>query len=269
VSSKSLASRALVLARLVVVVVVVVWTTARPALADDEDPRPRNALSACAAGDVKGGVAILAELYAQTRDPSFVFNQGRCYQQNGQLEPARPRFAEYLRVGTKEPPEDLERAKGFIKEIDEALAEQRAHPVPPPAAVVTTPPAAAASPAPEGRARTYRITGMALAALGLAAAGTGVYMTIQVRSLENDVEQRFSTMNSVVTDPAALQRQLSDGGRYETWQWISYGISIAALAGAATTLALGGTFSSAERSTLAVAPTVSSGGAGGVLHFRF
>src|SRR5262249_14192761 len=101
------------------------------ARADDpaggEDKRPTTALAACASGDVNKGIAILGELYAETRNPSYVFNQGRCYQKNNKLEEARGSFNEYLSIGTNEPAEDIQRAQGFIKEIDEALARQRAN----------------------------------------------------------------------------------------------------------------------------------------------
>ncbi|HEY7376850.1 MAG TPA: hypothetical protein VIF57_32125, partial [Polyangia bacterium] len=54
-----------------------------------EDKRPNTALAACASGDVNKGIAILGELYAETRNPAYVFNQGRCYQKNNKLEEAR------------------------------------------------------------------------------------------------------------------------------------------------------------------------------------
>ena len=109
-----------------------------------EDKRPNAALAACASGDVTKGIAILGELYAETRNPSYVFNQGRCFQKNNKLEQARGSFTEYLRIGTNEPPEDLQRAQAFVKEIDATLEQQRASQ---PAPVVTAP-ATAAAPTP-------------------------------------------------------------------------------------------------------------------------
>jgi hypothetical protein len=248
------------------------------AAADEEDPRPRAALAACARGEVKQGIDVLAELYVQTRNPSFVFNQGRCYQQNGQLELARARFAEYLRVGNNEPIDDIRRAEAFIKEIDDQLARQK---LPGPAAAApagTSPPdtallTASASAAPsEGRGGYLRASGIALTVLGVAAIGTGVYLSFKVQALEDDVERRFAMMG-VVTDPAALQRELTDGGRYETWQWISYGLGVAALAGAATTFALGGWpvggRSASEPPAVVVTPVASAGSIGGLMRLRF
>jgi hypothetical protein len=258
-----------------VVVVVGLFAVALPAsraaadqaAAPQEDPRPRAALGACGSGDVKKGISILAELYAETRNPSFVFNQARCYQQNGQLEAARQRFSEYLRVGQNEPAEDLRRAQAYVREIDDTLARQPPRPGP----IIVTAPAPDPS-AREGRARTLRATGVALTVLGLAAVGTGVYMSLKVQATTRDVENRFANMG-VVTDPGALQRELSNGGRYETWQWVSYGIGVAALAGAATTFLVGGFPFSPARSTsetsVSLTPVAMPGKVGGVFRLRF
>ena len=81
--------------------------------AANEDKRPTAALAACASGDVAKGIGILGELYAESRNPAYVFNQARCYQKNNKLEEARGAFTESLRLGTNEPPEDLQRAQGL------------------------------------------------------------------------------------------------------------------------------------------------------------
>jgi hypothetical protein len=43
----------------------------------------RLARTACLSGDYAKGVALLAELYVSTRDIIYLFNQGRCFEQNG------------------------------------------------------------------------------------------------------------------------------------------------------------------------------------------
>jgi hypothetical protein len=226
-------------------------------------------------GDVATGIGILGQLYAETRDPSFLFNQGRCYQQNGQLEQARTRFSEYLRVGKHEPPEDIGRARALMKEIDEALARQR--PAEPRLVLVAPPATAPAATTPgERQARALRVTSIALAAVGAAAVASGVYMGLKVRSIENDINGEFAGQ-AVVTDGGRLQRQLTDGARYETWQWVSYGVGVAALAGAATTFFIGrfssaaapGAAGAAERSAMVLEPVLSPGSAGGRLLVRF
>jgi hypothetical protein len=243
---------------------------ADPATAAD-DQRPNAALAACASGDVAKGISILGQLYAETRSPAYVFNQGRCYQKNNQLEQARSSFAEYLRIGTSEPPEDLQRAQAFVKEIDDELASQRARqatsaPAPAPVVVVVAPPAG------EGRRHSLRVTSIVLASIGVAAIATGAYLSLKVRQANNDINQEFAGMD-YVTDGAHLQQQLSDGERYETWQWVGYGLGVAALAGAVTTFILSGGIAggsaSSEHVALDVAPALSPDGVGGVLRMRF
>jgi len=227
-----------------------------------EDPRPNAALAACASGDVAKGISILGALYAETRNPSYVFNQARCYQKNGQLEPARSSFAEYLRIGTSEPPEDIKRAEGFVKEIDEAIARQQANA---PKPVLVTP----VSSVEEGRSRTLRVSSIVLAGLGVAAIAAGVYLSLKVQSIEDDINREFAG-EDYVTDVGRLQNQLSDGKSYETWQWVGYGVGVAALAGAATTFILSTRASgSPEHAALGVAPALSPDGVGGVLRMRF
>jgi hypothetical protein len=227
-----------------------------------DDKRPNAALAACASGDVAKGIAILGELYAETRNPSYVFNQARCYQKNGQLEPARSSFAEYLRIGTSEPPEDIKRAEGFVKEIDDALARQQAN-APTPVLVMPV------SSVEEGRNRTLRVSSIVLVGLGVAAIAAGAYLSFKVQSIEDDINRQFAG-EDYVTDVGRLQQQLADGKSYETWQWVGYGVGVAALAGAATTFILSTRTSGApEHAALGIAPAFSPDGVGGVLRMRF
>src|SRR4051812_26823182 len=85
---------------------VLVATLVVPAsLAHAAPPRTReqreaDARKACAAGHVEEGIEILADLYAGYSHPNYIYNQGRCYQENGKGEQAVARFREYLRVAT-------------------------------------------------------------------------------------------------------------------------------------------------------------------------
>ena len=231
-----------------------------------DDKRPNAALTACASGDVAKGIAILGELYAESRNPSFVFNQGRCYQKNNQLEQARGSFAEYLRIGTNEPPEDLQRAQAFVKELDDTLARQRASQS---AAVVATP---ATAPG-DGSARVLRVSSVVLAAVGVLAVGFGAAMSFKVKSTNDDLKQLYAGQ-PYVTDVARVQQLESDGSRYQTLQWVGYGVGAAAFAGAVATFILGGSkfpwsSESPERVALDVTPAVSPDGGGAVLRMRF
>jgi hypothetical protein len=227
--------------------------------AAEEDPRPRQALTACAGGEATKGIAILADLYAETRNPAFVFNQGRCYQQNGQLERAADRFREYLRVGKAEPQADIQRAQGYLKEIDEGLAARRAEEARRPEAV--------------RRSRGLRVASIALTAVSVAALATGAFLSWRVQSAEKKVEQRFAG-DGVVGLPQnpQLRGELSDGGRLETWQYVSYGVGAVTLAGAVTAVVLRGAWpwaESADTATVTAAPVVSAGGLGAVVRARF
>jgi tetratricopeptide (TPR) repeat protein len=241
---------------------------ARDALAQEAvDPRPASALSACAAGDVAKGIAILAQLYAETRNPSFVFNQGRCYQQNGQLDPARQRFQEYLRVGKNEPPEDIRRAEGYLAEIDREIARRQEEEA-----------ARAQASYPEAEARrkrTLRVVGLVLGGVAVAAAGVGIFANRKMESLESEINRK-APADGIEPDPAKtneLRELEASGYRYESVQYVSLGLALAAAAGAATTFALGGLGwpgpAPAERAQLAVAPVVSPGLVGGSLQLRF
>jgi hypothetical protein len=228
----------------------------------EPDPHAR-ALEACAAGSVAEGVALLAGLYAQTKDPTYVYNQGRCYQQNGQLEPALNRFHEYLRVGTKEPPPDIARAQGFIKEIEDSLARTRA-------IQAEQERARQAAAAPDGalsdrRRSRLHVAATLLGVVAVASITTGAVMGLRSQSIEREIDKEVQA-NPVIVDAAGLKRRLADGGRYETWQWIGYGVGVAAAAGAVTTLAFA-ELSRPAREQVAFVPV--AGGAAGLWRVTF
>jgi hypothetical protein len=106
-----------------------------------------------------------------------------------------------------------------------------------------------------------------LAGIGAVGIGAGAFMSYKVRSQEQKVEDRFG-MDAVVTDGAGLRRQLSDGGRYETWQWIGYGVGVAAAAGAITAFGIaewGSRPPAGERVVVRVAPLAGNDVRGGLL----
>ncbi|HEY0713675.1 MAG TPA: hypothetical protein VGF45_13430, partial [Polyangia bacterium] len=129
-------------ARLVALALVIVsaMVTRPVAAAPSEDPRAAEARRACATGQVDRGVDLLASIIAESGDPSAVYNQARCYQQNGRPEEALNRFREYLRIGADEKPADRRKAERFIAEL-EAELEAKAN---------RTTPVAPAAPGAEG-----------------------------------------------------------------------------------------------------------------------
>jgi hypothetical protein len=65
--------------------------------AASEAKREKQAKKACLSGDYQIGVSILADLFVETEDPVYLYNQGRCYEQNVRYIEAGERFREYLR----------------------------------------------------------------------------------------------------------------------------------------------------------------------------
>jgi hypothetical protein len=53
------------------------------------DDQERAARKACLLGDVRKGTEILADLYLDTKNPTHIYNQGRCFEQNDPDEETR------------------------------------------------------------------------------------------------------------------------------------------------------------------------------------
>jgi serine/threonine-protein kinase len=104
--------------------VVAVLLTAGAARADDIDAKERAARTACLSGDSAKGAALLAELFVATEDPVFIYNQGRCFEQNHQYDDAIARFQEYLRVGKKLRKVDKADAQKHIADCQQLLAKR-------------------------------------------------------------------------------------------------------------------------------------------------
>ena len=92
--------------------------------AGGRDNRERTARLACLSGDYAKGVAILSELFVDTTDPTYIYNQGRCFEQNLRYEEAIGRFQEYLRAGRKLSKDDQADAQKHIADCKGLLANQ-------------------------------------------------------------------------------------------------------------------------------------------------
>lgn len=184
------------------------------------DTRMTEVKRACVAGEVDKGVALLAGLYAQTNDPTAIYNQGRCYQQNARPEQAVMKFEEYLRKAKDITPEERAEVERFIAELNADI--ERAKPAPAPAPVVTPPLAEEARPG-----STLRKAGVALGALGVAAVGAGVVFGVMMMSKEDEIDRRTKAPGLV--DAPSTQGPIADGKRYETLQFVGYAVGAAAL----------------------------------------
>lgn len=96
------------------------------AWAKDIDRKEAEARMACLAGEYAKGVAILSELFVQTKIPDFIYNQGRCFEQNHRYEDAIARFREFLRVDKKISKSDRANAEKHIADCQHLLEEQPA-----------------------------------------------------------------------------------------------------------------------------------------------
>ena len=112
----------------------------RAAAAAERDPRETEARKRCLAGDVKTGVSLLAELYVEERNPTYIYNQARCYQQNGRTDEAIDHFREYLRIAHQVTDEDRQKVEGYIRELESSRSARATQPVAPPVIVPPAPP---------------------------------------------------------------------------------------------------------------------------------
>lgn len=110
------------------------------------EAKERAAKIACLKGDYATGVGILAELFVSTSEAVYIYNQGRCFEQNGKYEEAILRFREFQRKNADAslaPSERADRhtqAEKHIAECQALLDKQK------PAAVAVAPPAAPPAP---------------------------------------------------------------------------------------------------------------------------
>ena len=273
---------------------LLVLAAAHPqAWAQAEDPRPRDAKAACAAGQVDKGIALLAELYAETDQISWVYNQGRCYQQNGRPEEAINRFREYLRRDDGTNPRYKAEAEQFITELEQELRQAPAattpapQPVPEaiaaPAPIESPPPTPPVLPAsdPETTApavsadssggdrrgrRALFISSAALAGAGVVALTGAILSGVKVQSLEDETKDwtawDWMHMGEAHEDEA---------DRYEVFQWIGYSAAGLAFAGSGLCLylAMRDSGTTTETSTLSFLPLLGPQTVGGRLGLSF
>ena len=161
-----------------------------PALAAPVDKRELEARADFAAGRYQKAVDTFAQLFADTGDPLYLRNIGRCYQKMKRTQEAIDSFQEYLLKGKNLSKSERQEIEGYIKEMQALKASE----APPPAPVVTPPappPVAAPPPAPlapmpvvplgatgapatGGDGRSWRIAGIATAAGGVALIAVGI-----------------------------------------------------------------------------------------------
>jgi tetratricopeptide (TPR) repeat protein len=258
---------------------LVVVVLASPASAEKVKPktaREKAAQKACALGDYQKGVEILADLFVETGDPNLIFNSARCYQQSGRFAQALARFQEYLRKDDHLSDADKADAGRRIRECEAALAKE-AQAAPPPAAAPppvapVAPPAPAPAPPPvkpdvstkaappppgDNQGKGLRVAGIVCAAVGVAAVGAGIGLTLKTRNLSSDAEK-----NGGGTQADEDRRKT-----LETWGWAGYGVGAAAIATGVVLYVAG--WPSEKSTNVALLPALAPGGASMILQGRF
>jgi hypothetical protein len=244
----------------------------------------RTARKACLSGDYMKGVSILSDLFVDTHDPTYIFNPGRCFEQNRRYEDAIARFQEYLRAGTNLGPSDKASAEKHISDCQDLLAKQTGQPAATqaPAAPVQAPILQQASAAPPPASVTprpvpvvlqqmqpqpasapgsgLRTTGIITASIGGAAVIAGVIFNLKVNSMASDMQN---------TPGGYSDGKESDRKTYETLGWVSYGVGAACVVTGAILYVVGLKSGSRMSSPVALVPTFAPGHAGALLKGAF
>jgi hypothetical protein len=191
----------------------------RAVAAESRKALEKAAKKACAAGDFRKGIEILAGLYVDSDDTTFIFNSGRCYEQNHQWVDALDRFREYLRKTPQMTDSDRTDVDKHIADCESFLEKQEAKlsPRPAPASAFQATPvsvapesATDASSSRSGPAETVaspaydgvhdggsssgstglRITGIVLGSVGVAALAGGLILNLKANSLANNYNNK-------------------------------------------------------------------------------
>jgi hypothetical protein len=224
-----------------------------------------SARKACMMGDYQRGTDILSDLFIETKNITYVYNQARCFEQNHRWEEALDRFLEYQRKTPGVDVAEKSEVEQHIVECKSHLKEQAT--IAPPPEVPTSPKPVVAPVAPavvevvapvstpeRADGIGLRVSGIAVGVVGIAAVATGVILATKTRALTDELNKTYNR------DKAAKRDS------YETWGWVSYGVGATALV-AGTTLCIWGWRpgkSEPEASTVSVLPILSPG-MGGVL----
>jgi hypothetical protein len=246
-----------------------------PALAGSRQARERAARKACLAGDASQGVEILAELFVETKDSTYVYNQGRCFEQNRRYGDAAARFEEYLRLpDVQSSQEKTSVAQKHIADCEEKVAKERAASLPPtapPPAFVPAPPPPSPSaspavtvvdpPSPQpaaGERRWGLVTaGIVTGVVGVGGVVTGVVLNKKANSMVNEMETNLGAYSKSKTDEQKT---------YKTWAWVGYGVGAACAVAGGIMIALGASKSSGSSSSdLALMPALGPDHVGAIL----
>ncbi len=254
---------------------------AGPALGASRRAQEKTARKACLTGDYAKGVAILADLFVETRQSIYIYNQGRCYEQNRRYGDAIAQFEEYVRTADSKSAEgDIAEAEKHIALCKEKLAEETRSqllltpPAPAPVLAPTPQPLPVATPvepdvvevrpkAPpaQGERRWGLLTtGIVASTLGAGGLVAGLVFNLKANDAAKKVE----------TQVGAYPASSKDEKNFKTYALIGYGAGAACLATGVVLIAVGAVRASPPASTeIAFVPTVGPGLMGAMLRGGF
>jgi hypothetical protein len=200
------------------------------------DAKERAAKKACMTGDPTKGVEILADLYIDTNEPTYIFNQGRCLEQNHKCEDAIERFREYQRKVGDDAVEAKTEAQKHIRECQAVLGIKASdQPASPGAGLASTspgqptsnleqPPAGelVATPSPRrDLGAGLRTTGIVTASVGAVGVLAGLVFNLKYNSGVGDIEAKYQKSHQ------------SSNEDNKTLAIVGYGVGAACLVGGA------------------------------------
>jgi hypothetical protein len=230
--------------------------------AETREASASKARKACLAGETQVGMAILSDLFVKTKDPTWIYNQGRCLEQNGRYEEAISRFEEYLRLTKGSQGKDRDEAQEHLAECQSKLAKPApiAPPVESPPPIVSSPPLPPPQPvvqvnqpqpAPSSEGgRGLRMAGITVGAAGVAVLGGGLVFNLMANNTAKDLNK----------DGGYDPDKASTHSTYATLTWVGYGVGGACLATGALLYFLGSRGS--DSSAVALVPSLAPGQAG-------
>ena len=200
----------------------------------DVPAREREALAACDSNQVQKGIELLARLWAETLEPTYIYDQGRCYQKANMAKEARGRLQEFLRVA-RDPKDELAvRAQQLVKDLDAEIAEQDRAATPPavPQPVSAAPPpvtapvlSQTASPSPAQGAR--KIGALVAAGVGVVGVGLGTGFALYSKSKHDDAHNVCPTFQCPDHNGVDLWNQARTAGTVATAAFVVGALGLA------------------------------------------
>jgi tetratricopeptide (TPR) repeat protein len=242
-----------------------------PARAQQADPRESQSRGECLAGRFQAGVDLLAQMFVETGDANYIYNQGRCYEQNGRYAEAIPRFREFLRKAKNLSADDKAEVNGHIADCQAELDKRQA--TAPDTGSANKPvantegevKATVSEPPADSGGSGLRVAGVVAASVGVAAVVAGIIFSIETRSIANQATTDWANGNGT------YDHSKEDLGKLcEELQWVGYGVGALGLVGGGVLYYLGYQAGHAPAaSSVSFMPVLLPGGSGAVLQGRF